>query len=303
MMSDQTDESDDRRGDQTLGAPKGPMVFISHDARDHEMAAAFEGLLRNVSGGIIKSFRSSDKEGRSGVAFGTEWYSAVIEGLKTATDLVALLTPRSVGRPWILYEVGYAKGTRNIPATGLAIGLTLSQTSVGPFSQFQNCLANEAELTTLMVEMLQRNLDADPSRDAIAVHVKVFLETIGGIAIGGDAEGTESVPAPVVPDEITRMFREINSRLSALGAAMQLGNAQGRIRVSRDADATNAIRAVREARGRDVGTVSVVEPVMPGALAKRMECEDCHNTFLLPNSIPGTNATCTQCGSASVRPE
>ena len=40
-----------------------PLVFISHDARDAELAEAFSKLLKSVSAGMIKTFRSSDKKG------------------------------------------------------------------------------------------------------------------------------------------------------------------------------------------------------------------------------------------------
>ena len=41
----------------------GPLVFISHDARDADLAEAFSKLLKSVSAGMIKTFRSSDKRG------------------------------------------------------------------------------------------------------------------------------------------------------------------------------------------------------------------------------------------------
>jgi hypothetical protein len=58
----------------------------------------------------LKSFRSSDKKGSSGIEFGTEWYKAIMSQLGDATDVVALLTRHSIDRPWILYEAGVAKG-------------------------------------------------------------------------------------------------------------------------------------------------------------------------------------------------
>jgi hypothetical protein len=43
-----------------------PLVFISHDARDAELAGAFSKLLKSVSAGMIKTFRPSDKKGTEG---------------------------------------------------------------------------------------------------------------------------------------------------------------------------------------------------------------------------------------------
>jgi hypothetical protein len=43
--------------------PTRPLVFISHDHRDGELAAAFATLLTDASGGSLKLFRSSDPKG------------------------------------------------------------------------------------------------------------------------------------------------------------------------------------------------------------------------------------------------
>lgn len=45
---------------------RNPMVFISHDTRDAEIAEAFSKLLGSVRAGVLKSFRSSDRKGNQG---------------------------------------------------------------------------------------------------------------------------------------------------------------------------------------------------------------------------------------------
>jgi len=97
------------KGNSAAVRPK-PMVFISHDSRDADIAEAFANLLQDATGGVLRSFRSSDRKGTAGIEFGAEWYSAIMEKLKDATDVVALLTSQSLGRPWLLYEAGVAKG-------------------------------------------------------------------------------------------------------------------------------------------------------------------------------------------------
>jgi hypothetical protein len=71
---------------------ESPLVFISHDTRDADLAEAFANLLTDASGGILKSFRSSDRRGTSGIEFGDEWYRAIMQRMDLATDVVALLT-------------------------------------------------------------------------------------------------------------------------------------------------------------------------------------------------------------------
>src|SRR5262245_43585167 len=112
------------------------LVFISHDTRDAALAEAFSTLLSNVTCGMLKSFRSSDTSGTQGLEYGSEWYPEIMKNLEQASDVVCLLTAQSLGRPWILYEAGVAKGKLGTPVHGLALGVPLGQASTGPFAQF-----------------------------------------------------------------------------------------------------------------------------------------------------------------------
>lgn len=108
-----------------INHPRIPLIFISHDTRDAELAEAFSKLLSRVSAGVLKTFRSSDKKGNQGIEYGVEWYPEIMKKLESASDVVCLLTPHSVGRPWILYEAGVAKGKMDTPVHGLALGVPL----------------------------------------------------------------------------------------------------------------------------------------------------------------------------------
>lgn len=120
-----------------------PLVFISHDTRDAELAEAFSALLKSVSAGVLKSFRSSDKKGNQGIEYGIEWYPEIIKNIQCASDVVCLLTKRSIDRPWLLFEAGMAKGKLDTPILGVALGVELKDVSSGPFAQFQNCADDE----------------------------------------------------------------------------------------------------------------------------------------------------------------
>jgi hypothetical protein len=69
-----------------------PLIFISHDARDAELAEALSKLLKSVSAGMLKTFRSSDKKGTEGIDFGDEWYKRLMEQLQCTSDVVCLFT-------------------------------------------------------------------------------------------------------------------------------------------------------------------------------------------------------------------
>lgn len=131
-----------------------PLVFISHDTRDAELAEAFSNLLKSVSAGVLKSFRTSDRRGNQGIEYGIEWYPEIIKNIQSASDVVCLLTERSVNRPWILFEAGMAKGKLDTPILGVALGIELKTASTGPFAQFQNCADDDDSLTKLVFQLV-----------------------------------------------------------------------------------------------------------------------------------------------------
>jgi len=124
--------------EDVLSSTSSPLVFISHDTRDAELAEAFGKLLKSVSAGMIKTFRSSDKKGNEGIDFGDDWYKRLMTKLQSTSDVICLFTERSLDRPWILFEAGVAKGKLSTPVVGIALGVPLSRVSTGPFYQFQN---------------------------------------------------------------------------------------------------------------------------------------------------------------------
>lgn len=74
--------------DDIAAATSSPQVFVSHDARDAELAEAFGKLVKSVSAGMIRTFRSSDKKGNEGIDFGDEWYERLMAKLQSTSDAV-----------------------------------------------------------------------------------------------------------------------------------------------------------------------------------------------------------------------
>ncbi|GLQ94081.1 toll/interleukin-1 receptor domain-containing protein [Dyella acidisoli] len=187
--------------------PRGRMlVFISHDSRDADLAEAFANLLSDVSAGTLKSFRSSDKKGTSGIEFGTEWYKAIMSQLGDATDVVALLTQHSIDRPWILYEAGVAKGKLDTNVLGVALGVPLEKVSSGPFGQFQNCGDDEDSLTKLVIQLIKRNPEASPRDEAVKMQVRVFLDGVKKLLV---AKGKPVAQVGADDSSVAKLFEEV----------------------------------------------------------------------------------------------
>jgi hypothetical protein len=185
------------------------------------LAEAFDHLLTDASGGVVQTFRSSDQSGRAGIDYGENWFSKITSTLSDATDVVALLTPNSVGRPWILFEAGFAVGRLDAKVFGIALGLALSKAVAGPFAQFQNCEANEESLTTVVLKLIQRNPNARPREQAVRKQVGTFLEEIAPLLTqraGTQQEANEDMDATAVAklfEEVKVMFRDLPSRVQS----------------------------------------------------------------------------------------
>jgi len=218
-----------------------PLVFVSHDTRDAELAEAFSNLLKSVSAGVLKSFRTSDRRGNQGIEYGIEWYPEIIKNIQAASDVVCLLTERSVNRPWILFEAGMAKGKLDTPILGVALGIELKAASTGPFAQFQNCGDDEESLTKLVFQLVNRIPGSEPDRDTIKFQVAKFKKGIEGIlkALAVPAP-LATVPAPKEKleeienssaklfEEIKIMFQDLPSRIERSDSA-RVGRRRRRI--------------------------------------------------------------------------
>jgi hypothetical protein len=193
------------------------LVFISHDSRDGDIAEAFANLLSDVSAGTLKSFRSSGRKGTTGIEFGAEWYGTIMGKLSDATDVVALLTQRSIDRPWILYEAGVAKGKLNATVFGIAIGVPLEKVSTGPFGQFENSADDEDSLTKLVLQLLQRNPDAAPREEAVRMQVRVFRVKLATLlkatAATAPSEQPEETSIAKLFEEVKVMVRDLSERI------------------------------------------------------------------------------------------
>ena len=172
MPSEKSDSATE--ADLLVSATSSPLVFISHDARDAELAEAFSKLLKGVSAGMIKTFRSSDKKGNEGIDFGDEWYKRLMTKLQSTSDVVCLFTERSLDRPWILFEAGVAKAKLDTLVIGLALGVPLSRVSAGPFYQFQNMDDSETDLTKLLNQLARRVQGLELYDDVVSVQIAAF---------------------------------------------------------------------------------------------------------------------------------
>lgn len=197
-----------------------PLVFISHDSRDADLATEFCNLLKIASTGALKPFSSSDKKGTLGIEYGSEWYPAIMEKIEEASDVICLLTLNSVNRPWILYEAGVAKGKLNKKVIGLALGIPFSTAITGPFAQFQNNDGDVDSITKLVIDLIRKRPDLDPDEKTVKTQVETFVskaaEITGKMQKPDDTKDKDKVDGNSVAklfEEVKIMFDDLPSRI------------------------------------------------------------------------------------------
>lgn len=206
---------------EVIPSSSSPLVFISHDGRDADLAEAFAKLLKSVSAGMIKTFRSSDKKGTEGIDFGDEWYKRLMTTLQSTSDVVCLFTERSLDRPWILFEAGVAKGKLGTPVVGVALGVPLTRITAGPFYQFQNMDDSEGDLTKLVNQLARRVPGLELDADVVKLQVAAFklaeaeiLKRISPTGKKGASEQPEDNPVAKVLEEMKSLPARVAERLA-----------------------------------------------------------------------------------------
>lgn len=211
-----------------------PLVFISHDARDAELAEAFSKLLKSVSAGMIKTFRSSDKTGSEGIDFGEEWYRRLMTQLQATSDVVCLFTERSLDRPWILFEAGVAKGKLNTPVLGVALGVPLSSVTAGPFYQFMNMDDSEPDLTKLVNQLAKKVPNLELDGDVVRAQVAAFKKTEADILKSLSVSGAKIETAEVSESAVAKLSEEMKALPSRVAERLlEGGDLLGRRRIRR----------------------------------------------------------------------
>lgn len=85
-------------------------VLISHAHDETKLAKAWKDLIETTSSGAIRVWFSSDSNPSGGMELGKEWRDKLYERLGSCDFVLAIQTPASSGRPWIIWECAVANG-------------------------------------------------------------------------------------------------------------------------------------------------------------------------------------------------
>jgi hypothetical protein len=119
------------------GAIDKPTVFLSHAETDQPVAQVIHGAIDKVFAGGVDVFTSSVP----GVLTpGADWLEKIRSNLTKATAVIVIVSPVSINRPWVWFEVG-ASWSKMTEGEGTIIPLCVPEVDKGqlpePLSRLQ----------------------------------------------------------------------------------------------------------------------------------------------------------------------
>jgi hypothetical protein len=82
---------------------KKPVLFISHASSDAEFANAVKQEIEKVFANGVSVFCTSSP---GAISIGADWLADIENKLSVAQAVIAIITPVSIERPWLWFEVG-----------------------------------------------------------------------------------------------------------------------------------------------------------------------------------------------------
>lgn len=83
-------------------------IFISHASSDAHLATELNEALSECLEGLDPDADVFQSSSVSAIEFGRDWYDATIAALRASKLCLVLLTPRSIAKPWVMFEAGGA---------------------------------------------------------------------------------------------------------------------------------------------------------------------------------------------------
>jgi hypothetical protein len=151
-------------------------AFISHCHQEHVLARAWRSLLcRAMPGAVI--WHSSDQSPEGGIGLG-QWRDWVRARLQDSGVILALLTPESRERPWIIWECALAAGLAEqkhiVPVT---FGMAPDRLH-DVFRDKQTYRGDTAEGVRALCEHLIARCPSAPNRGGAPYDIDDYMEAV-----------------------------------------------------------------------------------------------------------------------------
>ncbi len=141
-----------------------PVIFVSHIHEERSLALSLKTAIETEFSGLIDIFVSSDGES---IPAGANFLSHIETALQKCTAFICLVSPKSVNRNWINFELG-AVWLRSISQISPSINLPVIPVCYGgitpaklpqPINNFNGIVGNNADELKFLFQTLQDTLN------------------------------------------------------------------------------------------------------------------------------------------------
>ncbi|HSK50442.1 MAG TPA: toll/interleukin-1 receptor domain-containing protein [Solirubrobacterales bacterium] len=141
------------------GAPKKPTVFLSHAVTDEPIAKVIHDEIRGIFSDGVNVFASSVP---GVVKPGRDWLKEIRVNLDAATAVIVIVSPVSLNRPWVWFEVG-ASWSRMEEGEGVILPICVPEIDKGslpePLGRLQAMSLGKAAETKAVFQALIDQFD------------------------------------------------------------------------------------------------------------------------------------------------
>ena len=153
-------------------------VLISHATEEKALAEAWRNLIATTSSGAVDTWFSSDISSEGGMPIGKEWREHLYERLAESDFVIALQTPATIGRPWIIWECGVASGVEKVRGI-IPITFSMGRGELGnPLTSYQVYQGENADQVKEVCVRLAREAGLTPPDVVYEAALKPYLEAI-----------------------------------------------------------------------------------------------------------------------------
>lgn len=136
--------------------------FLSHSHADHELAEVFKQLVEDCFPGHFDVRASSAAPSEGGISAGSDWLEWIKEQVSSSPFTAILLTPRSVDKPWLMWEAGAVSGVSlatNGSSTVIPLVFRLAMEQVpSPLRSRQAARGDDHESIKRVLETLNKSV-------------------------------------------------------------------------------------------------------------------------------------------------
>jgi tetratricopeptide (TPR) repeat protein len=155
-----------------------PKIFISHVSDERILADAWKELIGAVSSGFIRVWYSSDKNPTGGMTLGNQWFDELYQKIKESELILAIQTPASTGRPWIMWECGIASGMDKLRSIMTIVYTMKPGDLTMPLTNYQIYQGDDEASVLEVCKRLVSRYDLDTRDYTYEAAIKKYFERI-----------------------------------------------------------------------------------------------------------------------------